>query len=85
MISAISEGLFRNQDLDYQQELLSPGIKKLGLTAGLPDSLECLIGNDGMVWGLNHFGYSAPAGVLDEKFGFTAENVVDQVKAFLNI
>jgi len=57
---------------------------KFGLTAGLPVNLEGLVGPDGAIFGLDHFGYSAPAKVLDEKFGFTGKNVFDQVVTLLN-
>jgi len=83
IVSAISEGLFRQQPKEYQKELLSCGAPRFGLTAGLPVTLAGLVGSKGKVWGLDHFGYSAPAKVLDEKFGFTAENVYNQVIAFL--
>ena len=42
------------------------------------------MGKNGVVWGLDHFGNSAPYKVLDEKFGFTTENVLHQVKMLLN-
>ena len=54
-----------------------------GLTAGLPVTLEGLVGSDGAVWGMNSFGFSAPYTVLDEKLGFTADNVYKQVKELL--
>jgi len=85
VVSAISEGLFRKQSQEYQNEILPAGIKKIGLTAGLSVTLESLIAGDGFVLGMDHFGYSAPAGVLDEKFGFTPENVINKVKSFLNV
>ena len=53
------------------------------MTAGLPCTLEGLVGADGEVWGLNSFGFSAPYKVLDEKLGFTGENVYTQVKNML--
>ena len=83
IVSVPSEGLFRSQPKDYQQAILPCGVKKFGLTAGLPVNLEGLVGADGCVWGLNSFGFSAPYKVLDEKLGFTAENVYKQVKAIL--
>ena len=58
-------------------------IPKFGLTAGLPVTLEGLVGSNGTVWGLDHFGYSAPYTKLDEEFGFTAENVYNQVRALI--
>ena len=79
IVSVPSEGLFRSQPKDYQQQILPCGVKKFGLTAGLPVNLEGLVGADGCVWGLESFGFSAPYKVLDEKLGFTAENVYKQV------
>jgi transketolase len=84
VVSAPSEGLFRKQDHDYQQRVLPAGVPVFGLTAGLPVTLQGLAGPGGRVFGLDHFGYSAPYKVLDEKFGFTAENVIQQVTAYLN-
>ena len=54
-----------------------------GMTAGLPVTLEGLVGANGKVWGMESFGFSAPYKVLDEKLGYTGENVYKQVKAFL--
>ena len=59
------------------------GSKIFGLTAGLPVNLEGLVGPNGKVWGLESFGFSAPYKVLDEKLGFTAKNVYNQVKELL--
>ncbi len=83
IVSVISEGLFRDQPESYQTEVLGD-LPKFGLTAGLPVTLEGLVGSEGTVFGLDHFGYSAPAGVLDEQFGFTGPKVYEQVKAFIN-
>lgn len=83
LVSVPSEGLFRTQPLSYQESVLPKGIKRFGLTAGLPVNLEGLVGENGKVWGLNSFGYSAPYKVLDEKLGFTAQNVYKQVKELL--
>ncbi len=84
IVSVPSEGLFRNQNIEYQESVLPKGKKKFGLTAGLPVTLEGLVGADGTVWGMNSFGFSAPYKVLDEKLGYTAENVYNQVKKLLN-
>lgn len=84
VVSVPSEGLFRDQSKDYQQSVLPAGVPKFGLTSGLPVTLAGLVGGDGTVYGLDHFGYSAPASVLDEKFGFSGQNVYNQVKAMLN-
>ena len=84
VVSVPSEGLFRDQSKDYQQSVLPAGVPKFGLTSGLPVTLAGLVDGDGTVYGLDHFGYSAPASVLDEKFGFSGQNVYNQVKAMLN-
>ncbi|MDD3979597.1 MAG: transketolase [Proteiniphilum sp.] len=80
IVSVPSEGLFRSQPKEYQESLLPKGCRKFGLTAGLPVTLEGLVGADGTVWGMNSFGYSAPYTVLDEKMGYTGRNVYEQVK-----
>lgn len=84
IVSVPSEGLFRRQSKEYQQMVLPVGVKRFGLTAGLPVTLEGLVGENGKVFGLNSFGFSAPYKVLDEKLGFTAQNVYNQVKELLN-
>lgn len=83
IVSVPSEGLFRSQSKEYQESVIPAGAKVFGLTAGLPVNLEGLVGANGKVFGLESFGFSAPYKVLDEKLGFTAENVYNQVKAML--
>ena len=83
IVSVPSEGLFRNQAPGYQESIIPANAKVFGLTAGLPVTLEGLVGAHGKVWGLESFGFSAPYKVLDEKLGFTAENVYKQVKAMM--
>ncbi len=83
IVSAPSEGLFRNQQEEYQEKVLPAEVPRFGLTAGLPDTLSGLVGENGRIWGMASFGYSAPYQVLDEKLGFTGENVYKQVKDML--
>ncbi|MFS4457142.1 transketolase family protein [Maribacter sp. 2304DJ31-5] len=78
-----SEGIFRQQSPEYQHKVIPSDKPIFGLTAGLPINLESLAGPNGRVFGLQHFGYSAPASVLDEKFGFTGEKVYKEVMDFL--
>ena len=84
IVSAPSEGLFRMQDKEYRDSVLTPGIPVFCLTAGLPVTMIGFAGSAGRIWGLESFGYSAPYNVLDQKFGFTGENVAFQVKKYLN-
>ncbi|MFV0329507.1 MAG: transketolase-like TK C-terminal-containing protein, partial [Dysgonomonas sp.] len=83
IVSVPSEGLFRTQTAAYQADVLPQDKKKFGLTAGLPVTLQGLVGDKGQVWGMESFGFSAPYKVLDEKLGFTAQNVYNQVKKYL--
>ena len=83
IVSAPSEGLFRSQAPGYQEGVIPADAKVFGLTAGLPVNLQGLVGAHGKIWGLESFGFSAPYKVLDQKLGFTADNVYKQVKALL--
>ena len=85
VVSVPSEGLFRRQPAEYQDSVLPYGIKKFGLTAGLPCTLEGLVGIGPLscIYGMRNFGFSAPYKVLNDKLGYNAENVYSQVKNFL--
>ncbi|MBQ2796782.1 MAG: transketolase [Tidjanibacter sp.] len=83
IVSVASEGLFRDQSREYQSEVLTAGVPRYGLTAGLPITLAGLVGENGVVHGVDHFGYSAPYKVLDEKFGFNGATVAAEVKEML--
>ncbi len=83
IISAPSEGLFRTQSEEYRKSIIPDSVPVFGLTAGLSVTLQGFTGANGVVWGMNSFGYSAPYKVLDEKFGFTGENVYKQVLEYL--
>jgi len=85
VVSVISEGVFRSQDAAYQEQVIPAGVPVFGMTAGLPVTLQGLVGATGKVFGLESFGYSAPYKVLDEKLGFTGENVLNQVSQMLGI
>ncbi len=83
IVSVPSEGLFRQQPIEYQEKVLPASAKKFGLTAGLPVTLESLVGSNGKVYGMQSFGFSAPYKVLDEKLGFTGANIYKEVKSFI--
>ncbi len=83
VVSVPSEGLFLDQGAEYCASVLPEGVVRYGLTSGLPVTLQSLVGANGTIHGLDHFGYSAPYKVLDEKFGFSAATVYEEVKQLL--
>ena len=83
IVSVPSEGLFRDQPKSYQESVLPEGVVRYGMTSGLPVTLLSLVGDMNAIHGLDHFGYSAPFKVLDEKFGYNGETVCCEVKALL--
>ena len=78
VVSVPSIGLFLNQDADYRNQVIPAGVPTFGLTSGLPSTLRRVVPT-GKIYGLNHFGASAPYKVLDEKFGFTPENIAREI------
>ena len=84
IVSVPSEGLFFAQPESYIRSVIDYNLPIFGLTAGLPLSMQRLVGLNGKVFGLDHFGDSAPYTVLDEKFGFNAENIYNQVMEYLS-
>lgn len=80
VVSAPSIGLFMSQSVEYRQNIIPQGCKRFGLTAGLPSTLREIVGTDGYIYGLSHFGASAPYKVLDEKFGFTSQNIAKVIE-----
>ena len=83
VVSVPREGLFRDQPKSYQQSILLKDVPRYGLTSGLSMTLRGLVGEGGKIHGLDHFGYSAPYKVLDEKFGYNGQAVYEEVKAML--
>ena len=83
VVSAPSEGLFRDQPKSYQDSVLPQGVLRYGMTSGLSVTLLGLVGSLDHIHGLNHFGHSAPFKVLNEKFGYNGETVYNEVKKLL--
>ncbi len=83
VVSVPSEGLFRDQPKSYQTSVLPHDLVRYGMTSGLSLNLRGLVGENGRIHGCDHFGYSAPYKVLDEKFGYNGLTVYEEVKALL--
>ena len=83
VVSVPSIGLFNEQSDAYRRDVLPGDVPHFGLTAGLPSTIQSIRGFNGAVYGLSRFGASAPYKVLDEKFGFTATNILEHVLAQL--
>ena len=82
-MSVPSEGLFRDQPKSYQESVLPRDVVRYGMTSGLSVNLLGLVGENGRIHGCDHFGYSAPYKVLDEKFGYNGATVYEEVKALI--
>ncbi len=85
VVSVPAIALFKSQSQEYQDSVIPMGVRKFGLTAGLTSTLLSLVGTDGMIVGMNHFGESAPYQILEEKFGFTPKAVAEKIRNYVNI
>ena len=83
IVSMPSIGLFKRQSAEYRKSVIPDDKPIFGLTAGLPSVFFTVVGVNGKVYGLDHFGASAPYTVLDEKFGYNAPNIAAEVKKFI--
>jgi transketolase len=83
VVSMPSTDVFDRQDAAYKASVLTRGLPRVAIEAGVTDFWYKYVGLEGAVVGIDTFGESAPAGVLFKHFGFTVENVVAQVKAVI--
>lgn len=83
VVSMPSTNVFDRQDQAYKYSVLTPGVKRVSIEAGVTDFWAKYVGLEGGSVGINTFGESAPGGVLMKHFGFTVENVVKTVKSVL--
>ncbi|MDH5591993.1 MAG: transketolase, partial [Gammaproteobacteria bacterium] len=83
VVSMPSTNVFDRQDQAYKDSVLTPGVKRVAIEAGVTDFWRKYVGLEGGVVGIDTFGESAPGGVLMEHFGFTVDNVVKTVKEVL--
>ena len=86
VVSMPSWELFDRQPASYRESVLPPPVKaRVAVEAGIKLGWEHYVGLDGVVVGMDTFGASAPAEVLYEKFGITAESVVTQARSLLKM
>jgi transketolase len=83
VVSMPSTDVFERQDAAYKASVLTRGVPRVAIEAGVTDFWYKYVGLDGAVVGLDTFGESAPAPVLFKHFGFTVENVVAKAKAVI--
>ncbi|MEP6505936.1 MAG: transketolase C-terminal domain-containing protein, partial [Betaproteobacteria bacterium] len=84
-VSMPSWDLFDAQPQAYRDSVLPPAVtRRLSVEAGVTLGWERYVGQAGDAIGIDHFGASAPAKVLLEKFGFSADNVVARARSLLN-
>ncbi len=83
VVSMPCTSIFDAQDKAWRDSVLTPGVKRVAIEAGVTHGWYKYVGLDGAVVGLDHFGESAPAATLFKEFGFTVDNVVATVKGIL--
>jgi transketolase len=83
VVSMPSTDVFDRQDAAYKASVLTKGVPRVAIEAGVTDFWYKYVGLEGAVVGIDTFGESAPAPVLFKHFGFTVENVVAKVKSVL--
>ena len=83
VVSMPSTSVFDRQDQDYKDSILTPGVVRIAVEAGVTDFWRKYVGLEGAVVGINTFGESAPGGDVMKHFGFTVENVVNHVESSL--
>jgi transketolase len=83
VVSMPSTNVFDRQEQFYKDSILTPGVKRVAIEAGITDFWRKYVGLEGAVVGIDTFGESAPGGVVMKHFGFTVENVVKNVEAVI--
>lgn len=84
VVSMPSSDVFDAQDESYRESVLPQAVScRIAIEAGVSDGWRKYVGLDGAVIGLDRFGESAPAEAAFEYFGFTVENIVNQVNAII--
>ena len=75
---------FLTQSLEYREDVLGDGLPTVSLEAGATFGWPAITGENALNIGINHYGASAPAEVLADRFGFTPEAVAFQIEAWLS-
>ena len=83
VVSMPCTNVFDRQDAAYKASVLTKGVPRLAIEAGVSDFWRKYVGLEGAVIGIDRFGESAPAGLLFKEFGFTVDNVVATAKGLL--
>jgi len=85
VVSMPSQELFEKTSQEYKDQVLPPEVTaRVAIEMGCPMGWERYTGDKGAVIGMHGFGASAPGGILIEKFGFTAEELVIKAREVLN-
>ena len=83
VVSMACTQAFDRQDQAYKDSVLTPGVKRISVEAGVTDYWRKYVGLDGACVGIDTYGESAPGKVVFEHFGFTVDNVVKTAKSVL--
>ena len=81
VVSLPSWELYDGQSTEYKESVLPADTRaRVSVEAATTLGWERYVGFDGVAVGIPHFGASAPAGVLYEKFGLTAQRMPDEAE-----
>ena len=83
VVSMACTQAYDRQDQAYKDSVLTPGVKRISVEAGVTDYWRKYVGLDGACVGIDTYGESAPGKVVFEHFGFTVDNVVKTAKSVL--
>ena len=84
VVSMISPALFMAQDKTYRDSVITPWTPIFAMSSGTPLPFAKVLNGLSKLSGLNHFGKSAPASVLEKEFGFVPEDLANEATEYLN-
>jgi transketolase len=83
VISVPCQEIFNNQSQSYRNKILKETKYIFSIEAGKTDSWNKYVGNDGLTFGINDFGKSAPYEDIYNHFGLSVKNISSKIKNFL--
>jgi len=83
VISMPCQDLFDFQSNAYKQKILNETKMKISIEAGTTDCWKKYVGNNGLTFGIDTFGKSAPYKEIYKHFGLTTSSIVSKSKKLI--